>query len=292
LFAVVFFWDATEAVNRDNKEIIITDSNKPAPEAKLQVTVLLPNGGETLQAGTCFNITWTASGGNGTLSVTLRYSTSGRSGPLGLIKDKLPNNGSYMWVIPNTSSNDCFVNITVEDQSVPIEADMDDSDSAFTIDSLPLNIKVLIPNGGENWTTGLVKTIRWDAWGGYGTLHVELEYSVDNKSTYLVIDPDIIGKNYSSWVVPNTITTKSECYIRATVTDNSAPFPKMASDESDSSFTIYVPLPVPESPPPALALVLLIILPIVVAVRRKEQSGPASGKTVNQASYRILLKNI
>lgn len=93
------------------------------------VTVTSPNGGESWQAGTTHNITWTTQEQGATVAnVKIELSTNGGTGYSTIIAST-PNNGSYAWTVPNTPSANCLVRI-----SDAANADISDvSDSAFTI---------------------------------------------------------------------------------------------------------------------------------------------------------------
>ena len=88
------------------------------------VTVTSPNGGETWQAGTEHDITWT-SGGVGNLKI--EYSVDGGSN-YSMIAASTPDDTSYSWLVPNTPSLSCLVRVSEEDGGSP-----DVSDATFTI---------------------------------------------------------------------------------------------------------------------------------------------------------------
>lgn len=74
------------------------------------IRVTHPDGGEKLAAGATREITWTT--GTGITSVTIDYSTDGGStwrSPA--IVTGTPNDGSYLWTIPNTVSDTCVLRI-------------------------------------------------------------------------------------------------------------------------------------------------------------------------------------
>ena len=73
------------------------------------ITVTSPNGGETLEVGTVFDITWTGSGDVET--VRLEYSTDNGQTWEEII-DSASNSGSYEWLIPETLSENCLVRIS------------------------------------------------------------------------------------------------------------------------------------------------------------------------------------
>jgi len=93
------------------------------------LTVLTPNGGETLEAGTEYNISWTVSGIN---NVTIEFSSS--SGAAWDFIATVPaDNGNYNWTVPGTPSTGCLIRISGAD------ADEDPSDVSDTVFSITSN---------------------------------------------------------------------------------------------------------------------------------------------------------
>lgn len=72
--------------------------------ARGQETILFPNGGEILTAGSEVTIRWSA---NSTDTVRLEYSPDG--GMLWKLISPIATGGEYNWVVPNDSSDKCFV---------------------------------------------------------------------------------------------------------------------------------------------------------------------------------------
>ncbi|RKZ33902.1 hypothetical protein DRQ33_03305, partial [bacterium] len=89
------------------------------------VVVNQPNGGETLIANTTYEITWESGWID---SVKINYSTDSGSSWSPVISGT-PSDGSYLWTVPNTISNQCLVKImALSDTNIS-----DISDSLFTI---------------------------------------------------------------------------------------------------------------------------------------------------------------
>ncbi len=73
------------------------------------ITLLTPNGGESLTEGQTTPINWQSSNtANNYPNVTLEYSVDGGD-TWATIINKTPNDGSYDWVVPSLSSNQCLV---------------------------------------------------------------------------------------------------------------------------------------------------------------------------------------
>jgi hypothetical protein len=91
------------------------------------ITVTSPDGGENLTVGSNHEITWQSSGIIG--SVNIEYSTT--SGETwAAVVNSTPNDGSYLWVVPETPSEYCLIRISGCDSD---GAPADVSDSVFSI---------------------------------------------------------------------------------------------------------------------------------------------------------------
>jgi hypothetical protein len=189
------------------------------------ITVTSPNGGENLETGSEYNISWTCSGLN---NVIIEYSVN--NGATWLYIDKVPaDNGSYTWTVPGTPSEMCLVRVTGSDSD---ENPSDVSDGVFTIfDPSQAFIEVLIPNGGENLAVGEEYYITW---ASAGVTNVLIEYSIDNGAEWMPIDTvSAIGGRYT-WTVPNT--PSDSCLIRISGGDPGEP----PFDVSDAVFSILI----------------------------------------------------
>lgn len=186
------------------------------------LTVLTPNGGENLESGSEYNITWNCSSLN---NVIIEYSVN--NGVTWVYIDKVPaGNGSYTWTIPGTTSDNCLVRVTGADSD---ETPSDISDEVFTIfDPSQASIEVFTPNGGESLCVGEEYYITW---ASTGINNVFIEYSTNNGDQWNPIDtvPALGGR--FTWTVPNT--PSDTCLIRISAVPSGEPL-----DMSDSVFSI------------------------------------------------------
>ncbi len=90
------------------------------------MTLTAPNGGETLNIGLSFPVTWTSSGTLG--NVKLEYSTNAGVRLDDPIVASTANDGSYSWTVPNAPSANCLVRVSETDGN-PSDA----SNAVFTI---------------------------------------------------------------------------------------------------------------------------------------------------------------
>ena len=197
------------------------------------ITLISPNGGESLIVGSNHFITWTSTG---TINnVMIEYSTNNGSS-WSTITTSTSNYGSYSWPIPNTPSTQCLVRISDEDGSPS-----DTSDSTFSISDGSTHpiLTITSPNGGEEWEVGSTQYITWNSTGSVG--NVKIEYSINYGSSWSTIVPSTPNDGTYSWTIPNVVS--SQCCVR--ISDVlSAVF-----DLSDSVFSI-----VSSSTPPQIFL--------------------------------------
>jgi hypothetical protein len=95
------------------------------------VTVITPNGGETCEYGSTYEIQWSATDNVGVVSVTILLSTdSGASFPDTIAVGE-PDDGSYTWVVPDMDSKTARIKVVAVDPSLNGGDDISDAD--FTL---------------------------------------------------------------------------------------------------------------------------------------------------------------
>lgn len=92
-------------------------------------------------------------------------------------------------------------------------------------------IKVIVPNGGENWSVASSQEIKWSYENTSNS--VRIDYSVNNGVSWINIISNTPGDGSYIWTIPNT--PSESCLVRITDVAGSP------SDISDSTFTIYRP---------------------------------------------------
>jgi hypothetical protein len=214
--------DAYEAV----LAIMVTDTIPP------EVTVTNPNGGEVLDVGTTYAITWNATDNVGVSSISIYYSYDGGAN-YDLIDNLSGNPGTYDWTVPNTPSTQCLVKVYAYDAAANEGSDV--SDAFFTIqqDTEPPVVTVVQPNGGEVLSVGSVYSIQWNATDNIGITSTEIDYSYDSGANWYDV-ADLSGNPGSyGWTVPNTPSTT--CLVRVYAYDGAG---NQGFDASDVYFTI------------------------------------------------------
>ena len=209
----------------ENGNIVdISDNVFEILEAPSYIEVQSPNA-QNLYVGSDFEIQWQSEFLSSPF-VNIEYSyDNGVSWSTISIQEQ--NDGSYMWNVPNTVSNMCYVRIT--DYGNQLTYDL--NDLLFTISPA---VQLNSPNGGANqdYRGCTISTIDWDVGGTSGSYNIY--YSIDNGVTWISI-----YQNYSSgsnnctysWIVPNTPTNTALVKVED-AQDNSK------YDISDANFII------------------------------------------------------
>jgi RHS repeat-associated protein len=183
------------------------------------ITVTSPNGGENWQVVTSHNITWTYEGIVG--NVKIEYTTNNGSS-WATIVTSTANDGTYNWTIPETPSSNCRVRVS-ETDGAPSDA----SDAVFSI-VLPPSLTITSPNGGETWEKNATHAVTWTSTGIVDD--VEIEYSIDNGTTWSTIIASTANDGSYDWTVPDT--PSEGCLVRISETDGDP------TDTSDAIFSI------------------------------------------------------
>lgn len=197
-----------------------SNANFTINAAPPSITVNNPNGGNTLNVGQNYNITWSAVSVS---NVKIEYTYDNGNNWNTIVSSVPSSPSSYLWSVPNTPSTTCKVKIS--DASNP--SVNDESNSNFTINQ-PI-ITVLTPNGGENWTGGTNQYIYWQSSGVSN--YVKIEYSLNNGGTWTTIVNGANNNGSYYWNVPNT--PSNQCLVRVSDYYNNS-----VNDISNNVFTI------------------------------------------------------
>ncbi len=191
------------------------------------ITVTSPNGGENLDVGSVYDITWTSEGTIG--NVMIEYSTNGGSS-WNMITALTENDGNYNWMVPDTPSDQCLVRISEKDND---GGPWDVSDAVFSIVSpVSGSLTLRSPNGGESWFCGPPQEITWTSTGDINS--VNIKYSIDKGKTWKEIVQTTPNDGSYNWPVP--CTPADECLVRIAAIDASGD--SGPADVSDAVFSI------------------------------------------------------
>jgi hypothetical protein len=189
------------------------------------IRLTFPVGGETLEAGKRYKITWSDTQPGGT--VNIEYSTDDGSS-WEAIAIGTPNDGERGWSVPDIPSNRCRVRIQRTDGSAK-----DISEAVFSIGTgeraaKPELIRLTFPVGGETLEAGKRHRITWSDTQPGGT--VNIEYSSDDGNSWEMIAIGTPNDGERGWVVPDIHSNR--CRVRIRRTDGSA------EDMSKNAFSI------------------------------------------------------
>ncbi|MBN2206053.1 MAG: SBBP repeat-containing protein, partial [Candidatus Aminicenantes bacterium] len=181
-----------------------------------------PNGGEKWIVGSQHEITWLTADLLG--RVKLVYSTN-RGLTWKEIVFATPDDGSYLWTVPNDPSKTVWVRVAEREGP-----GYDRSNAVFTI--LPRStIRVASPNGGETLKGGKIYRIRWRTTGPVG--NVKISYSINKGWNWTNVVSSTPSDGLYFWRVPRRASTK--CLVRIWEVGD-----RKTRDVSDKVFTIKV----------------------------------------------------
>lgn len=188
----------------------------------LTLSLINPNGGQVLSAGDICPITWSSNLSVGTILIEYSLDNGGSWTPVSPANNG--NTGSYDWLVPEISSEECLVRIS--DTADPSVNDV--SEGLFTICIPTLNL--IRPNGGEVLLKNNPYEIRWSS--NYPLDNVVIEYSTNNGLNWWSVIPPNTGNTGSYiWSVPETVS--DECLLRITDASDTEKY-----DISDNLFEI------------------------------------------------------
>jgi hypothetical protein len=161
------------------------------------VRVVTPNGGESVEAGSAYQITWFSQGT--VANVDILFSED-NGATWSTIASNETSDGSYDWTVPNTATTTALIQV-VDSLNPEIN---DISDATFTINALSLTLTA--PNGGETWFGNTSEAITWQSSGSID--NVMFEYSTDD-TTWIEISPNTVNDGTFTWDIPNSINSNS-----------------------------------------------------------------------------------
>jgi hypothetical protein len=226
-----YTWTQVPASSSTNCRIKISDAedNFPydfsnavftiAPEP--EITVISPNGGESLRSGSNTSIKWTSTNIS---DVKLEYTTN-NGASWKTITNSTPSDGIFEWDVDSINSNLCRIKISDVQDSQP--SDISDNNFAIT-NQVVQSLILLNPNGSEVWEAGTSHNLTWSA-SGVTTIKVEL--TTNNGLSWSVIATDVASTGSFEWTPIDINST--QCKIRISDALDGLPV-----DESDGSFTV------------------------------------------------------
>ena len=226
--------------------VVVFVTNASSVHAAPSVTVTSPNGGESLNVGDTYTVTWDSTNVD---SISLGYSFG--AGSLNWIDTDITtskNTGtySYDWTvgignIQEGDSRDVKISIIAYETGVGSVTDESDNFLTITKQQEP-SISVLSSNGGESWEIGESYNISWTSTDLNAPTNVYLSGYDEFGGTYIahVIASNLKNTTSYNWTIPSTI--KADKYLIRVVAypdDKSKTF----EDSSNSSFNIVLASP-------------------------------------------------
>jgi M6 family metalloprotease-like protein len=173
------------------------------------LTLGAPNGGESWQALTSHNITWSSTGS--ITNVKLEYSTNGGSNWTTII-GSTPNDGSYTWTVANAPSTTCRVRVSDAASGTP----SDTSDANFTI-SAPAAETVSTPTTPTGAASPQA-TLPYNYTSGGSTsswadpVQYYFDYGDGTNSGWLPVGTTSVAKRWAA-VGSYSLTVKARCSV-------------------------------------------------------------------------------
>jgi hypothetical protein len=202
-----------------------------AVELVAWVTLVTPNGGESIPSGSSYSIQWW--GPSNVVAYSLQYSLDN-----GLtwkpITENLPVN-SYAWTVPVPAKNktQCLIRAIGYD-ALNFEVGQDTSDSPFAIEVLRLDS----PNGGEALQSGTQHPITWTTHATKNPVaKVKLYYTKNNGTTWILITKITSNPGRYVWTIPSVKKAKHACRVKLELKDSTGKI--VGADMSDQTFIMY-----------------------------------------------------
>lgn len=204
--------DAGNASVKDvsKNNITILPSTK---QKNLTINVL--NGGESISLSSVTPIRWSTTGSVG--NVCLQYSTDGGlnwsflNDVSGNTANNITNKGFFYWFVPRNFSLSSTCLIKIYEYNEPCIIDY--NDAFFTINN-NASIAIISPTADDTYYVGNNYTIQWST--SDDVLHVNVEYSIDNGSTWIVLDSNLSSGLFYNWIIPQKLTSKGILKVSST----------------------------------------------------------------------------
>lgn len=169
-----------------------------------RITVLAPNGGETLLEGTPKTIRWTSD--PATISGRVKIYLYRNGEHIQTITTGTENDGEFEWIVPTDveSGNGYQIGVLSNDRVY-----RDKSDNTFEIVESPPLVTVLSPNGGEAFLNGEKMDIRWTSDQAMVGPKVKI-YLYRGSEYFLTITPGTTNDGQYNWIIPQGLPAATD----------------------------------------------------------------------------------
>ncbi len=263
-------WDLSDA------NFAITGGTTPPPPAGT-LTLTAPNGGESWEKGSAYDITWTSENLTGNVMLHLLRDVNGQPQPLFIASDLPAAAGTYSWTIPPYVQPGDGYRVQIRwiggHNAVNV---LDVSDATFAIvdDSTPpppQTLTLTAPNGGESWETGSTQAITWTSENVTGNVRLQLIHDLDrhyHSPVHLIAGNVPVTDGVYNWTLPAYLNPGVNYRV---LIASCAGYGMTVTDASDTTFAITGGTTPP--PPPADSL-------CVTAPNGGEQWAQGSAQTI------------
>ncbi len=199
-----------------------------------EVRLLGPAGGASYAWGARVPIELSFAPARQVLFTTLRLSTDGGATFPTVIASVPGPLTRFEWTVPAVQSAQCRIRAEIDYDEGPPSSD--DSARDFTI--FRPDMRVLVPNGGEEWTWGVFAAVRWELNPARPIRRTELRLSTDGGATF-PIELGVFGGGVDRYVfeVPALISSsRTRVLARFEYEDGTT-----SEDQSDRDFVIAGP---------------------------------------------------
>ena len=172
------------------------------------MTVLAPNGGDSVPSGSTYRIQWGAP--SGAIRFKVYYSTN--NGATWKLIASAVTETSCDWTVPTVPKNQTKCSVKVvgySDTAMKVKVGEDRSDSSFSIDV----VKVTVPIVSQTFAPGDDPSVTWATHGTKSAV-ASVKISYTTGSTYKVIATLNQNLGTCSWTVPSVTEAKTKCKIK------------------------------------------------------------------------------
>lgn len=161
-------------------------------------TVTFPNGGEQLNAGRMYTVTWTKPTVN--QPVYVDFSSDNGSSWTRITENPIEASAqAYNWSTPRVNSNECLIAVVNAESGTQI----DKSDAPFTLMAAPAQITR--PSSADPAYKSA--TSDYIMWSIEDELMVRFEFSADGNSNWIPVTPSVNSKEGQvAWIIPSANT--------------------------------------------------------------------------------------
>ncbi|MBI4853704.1 MAG: hypothetical protein HY819_18070 [Acidobacteria bacterium] len=205
-------------------------------DAPPSIKVLSPNGGETFSPNDMLIIKWKSSDDRRLVSQKVEFSLNGGT-TYNSVAELTGEVQQFAFKLPALNSNQALVRISVSDGVNQIVSDTNDRVFQISDDRLP-QVKILSPNGGEQFIVGQQIQVSWQSTDDKGLRSQSIEFSSNSGVTFTELAK--VGGSVQNFTLNIPSVLSKVCRLRITVDDGNNP---SVSSTSESDFAIFEFIP-------------------------------------------------